>query len=162
MGISISFNVLGKKLTALQRPRLSRAIRYVLPNATTDQHWTNILMFQGVQKERIHPSHIFVLPFQQTAVPKPGSKRDFLRIPSQKVRALSYMFCLVELMSCRGAGVERVGLHAALLECVHDAGCARLHSHSFSARRYAAPFDLPVGSISFKLSHSHAHPPSSR
>lgn len=38
----------------------------------------------GVQKERILPEHMFVLPFAQSAVPKPGSKRDLLRIPSKK------------------------------------------------------------------------------
>jgi len=40
----------------------------------------------GVQKERIKPEHIFVLPFAQSSVPKPGSQRDFLRIPTQAVR----------------------------------------------------------------------------
>lgn len=39
----------------------------------------------GVQKERILPEHMFVLPFAQSSVPKPGSKRDFVRIPSRKV-----------------------------------------------------------------------------
>lgn len=39
----------------------------------------------GVQKERIKPEHIFVLPFAQSSVPKPGSQRDFLRIPTQAV-----------------------------------------------------------------------------
>lgn len=38
----------------------------------------------GVQKERILPEHMFVLPFAQSSVPKPGSKRDFVRIPSKK------------------------------------------------------------------------------
>ncbi|BEI82088.1 hypothetical protein CcaverHIS002_0212480 [Cutaneotrichosporon cavernicola] len=38
----------------------------------------------GVQKERILPEHMFVLPFAQSSVPKPGSKRDFMRIPSKK------------------------------------------------------------------------------
>lgn len=38
----------------------------------------------GVQKERILPEHMFVLPFAQSAVPKPGSKRDLLRVPSKK------------------------------------------------------------------------------
>lgn len=37
-----------------------------------------------MQKERILPEHMFVLPFAQSAVPKPGSKRDLLRIPSKK------------------------------------------------------------------------------
>jgi hypothetical protein len=41
---------------------------------------------RGVQKERIQPEHIFVLPFAQSSVPKPGSERDFLRIPTRKVR----------------------------------------------------------------------------
>ena len=43
----------------------------------------------GVQKERIKPEHIFVLPFAQSSVPKPGSQRDFLRIPTQAVCSIS-------------------------------------------------------------------------
>ena len=43
----------------------------------------------GVQKERIKPEHIFVLPFAQSSVPKPGSQRDFLRIPTQAVCSVS-------------------------------------------------------------------------
>lgn len=42
----------------------------------------------GVQKERILPEHMFVLPFAQSSVPKPGSKRDFVRIPNKKVRGV--------------------------------------------------------------------------
>lgn len=38
----------------------------------------------GVQKERILPEHMFVLPFAQSSTPKPGSKRDFVRIPAKK------------------------------------------------------------------------------
>lgn len=45
----------------------------------------------GVQKERIKPEHIFVLPFAQSSVPKPGSQRDFLRIPQQAVRTLGHL-----------------------------------------------------------------------
>jgi methylthioribulose-1-phosphate dehydratase len=41
-----------------------------------------------VQKERILPEHMFVLPFAQSSVPKPGSKRDFVRIPSKKVASV--------------------------------------------------------------------------
>jgi methylthioribulose-1-phosphate dehydratase len=41
----------------------------------------------GVQKERIEPEHIFVLPFAQSSVPKPGSQRDFVRIPKKQVSA---------------------------------------------------------------------------
>lgn len=39
----------------------------------------------GVQKERILPEHMFVLPFAQSSMPKPGSQRDFVRVPSKKV-----------------------------------------------------------------------------
>lgn len=39
----------------------------------------------GVQKERIEPEHIFVLPFAQSSVPKPGSQRDFSRVPTKQV-----------------------------------------------------------------------------
>lgn len=38
----------------------------------------------GVQKERIKPEHVFVLPYPQAAVPTPGSKREFLRVPTTK------------------------------------------------------------------------------
>jgi len=36
----------------------------------------------GVQKERIEPSHIFVLPYPQPAAPSPHTDRVFLRRPS--------------------------------------------------------------------------------
>ena len=38
-----------------------------------------------MQKERILPEHIFVLPFAQSSIPKSGSQRDFVRIPKKKV-----------------------------------------------------------------------------
>ena len=38
----------------------------------------------GVQKERIRPEHVFVLPYPQAAVPTPGSTREFLRVPTTK------------------------------------------------------------------------------
>lgn len=45
----------------------------------------------GVQKERIEPEHIFVLPFAQSSVPTPGSQRDFIRIPSKKVSSYIHL-----------------------------------------------------------------------
>ncbi|GHJ86161.1 hypothetical protein NliqN6_2563 [Naganishia liquefaciens] len=78
----------------------------------------------GVQKERIHPSHIFVLPFQQTAVPKPGSKRDFLRIPSQKglkESACTPLFWNAFTMRDARACIHTHSQHAVMLTLLHPA-----------------------------------------
>ena len=55
------------------------------PNAHADPSPLVYLAPSGVQKERILAEHMFVLPFAQSSVPKPGSKRDFVRVPSKKV-----------------------------------------------------------------------------
>ncbi|KAI5455287.1 Methylthioribulose-1-phosphate dehydratase [Naganishia albida] len=78
----------------------------------------------GVQKERIHPSHIFVLPFAQTAVPKPGSKRDFLRIPSRKglkESACTPLFWNAFTMRDAKACIHTHSQHAVMLTLLHPA-----------------------------------------
>lgn len=60
----------------------------------------------GVQKERILPEHMFVLPFAQSSVPKPGSQRDFVRVPNKKVRqdALELIGALASWVGSSGSG----------------------------------------------------------
>lgn len=71
----------------------------------------------GVQKERIKPEHIFVLPFAQSSMPKPGSQRDFLRIPTRAVNFSMSSYRLdQELMI---SGIERIRLHSPILERLH-------------------------------------------
>ncbi|KIR58108.1 methylthioribulose-1-phosphate dehydratase [Cryptococcus bacillisporus CA1873] len=72
----------------------------------------------GVQKERIKPEHIFVLPFAQSSVPKPGSKRDFVRIPSKKGLNESQctpLFWNAFTMREAGACIHTHSQHAVLL-----------------------------------------------
>lgn len=68
-----------------------------------------------MQKERILPEHIFVLPFAQSSIPKSGSQRDFVRVPKKKV-SCGTPGSLAKLT----AGAERVRVHAALLERIHQ------------------------------------------
>ncbi|WWD16647.1 methylthioribulose-1-phosphate dehydratase [Kwoniella shandongensis] len=72
----------------------------------------------GVQKERIKPEHIFVLPFAQSSVPKPGSQRDFIRIPSTKglkESACTPLFWNAFTMREAGACIHTHSQHAVLL-----------------------------------------------
>ncbi|WVF67114.1 methylthioribulose-1-phosphate dehydratase [Kwoniella sp. CBS 6097] len=72
----------------------------------------------GVQKERIKPEHIFVLPFAQSSVPKPGSQRDFLRIPSKeglKESACTPLFWNAFTMRNAGACIHTHSQHAVML-----------------------------------------------
>ncbi|WVW80012.1 methylthioribulose-1-phosphate dehydratase [Kwoniella bestiolae CBS 10118] len=76
----------------------------------------------GVQKERIKPEHIFVLPFAQSSVPKPGSKRDFLRIPSKKGLSESQctpLFWNAFTMRQAGACIHTHSQHAVMLTLLH-------------------------------------------
>ncbi|ORY29500.1 cytoplasm protein [Naematelia encephala] len=72
----------------------------------------------GVQKERIKPEHIFVLPFAQSSVPKPGSKRDFLRIPTKvglKESACTPLFWNAYTLRAAGACIHTHSQHAVML-----------------------------------------------
>ncbi|WVR03923.1 methylthioribulose-1-phosphate dehydratase [Kwoniella sp. DSM 27419] len=72
----------------------------------------------GVQKERIKPEHIFVLPFAQSSVPKPGSQRDFIRIPSKKglkESACTPLFWNAFTMREAGACIHTHSQHAVML-----------------------------------------------
>nr|XP_018264572.1 methylthioribulose-1-phosphate dehydratase [Kwoniella dejecticola CBS 10117]OBR86730.1 methylthioribulose-1-phosphate dehydratase [Kwoniella dejecticola CBS 10117] len=77
----------------------------------------------GVQKERIKPEHIFVLPFAQSSVPKPGSKRDFLRIPSKKGLSESQctpLFWNAFTMRSAGACIHTHSQHAGTFKISHQ------------------------------------------
>ncbi|WVO18031.1 methylthioribulose-1-phosphate dehydratase [Cryptococcus depauperatus] len=72
----------------------------------------------GVQKERIKPEHIFVLPIAQSSVPKPGSKRDFIRIPKKeglKESQCTPLFWNAFTMRNAGACIHTHSQHAVLL-----------------------------------------------
>ncbi|RXK41239.1 methylthioribulose-1-phosphate dehydratase [Tremella mesenterica] len=72
----------------------------------------------GVQKERILPEHIFVLPFSQSSIPRPGSKRDMLRIPKKlglKESACTPLFWNAFTMRNAGACIHTHSQHAVLL-----------------------------------------------
>ncbi|KAL7419481.1 Methylthioribulose-1-phosphate dehydratase [Cryptotrichosporon argae] len=72
----------------------------------------------GVQKERILPEHMFVLPFAQSSVPKPGSQRDFLRLPSKKGLSESQctpLFWNAFTLRSAGACIHTHSQHAVLL-----------------------------------------------
>jgi len=87
----------------------------------------------GVQKERIKPEHIFVLPFAQSSIPRPGSKRDFLRIPTKKGLKESACTPLFwNAFTLRGAGA-----------CIHT------HSQHAVLLTLLLPRDAP----SFRISH---------
>ncbi|GFZ42655.1 Methylthioribulose-1-phosphate dehydratase [Saitozyma sp. JCM 24511] len=72
----------------------------------------------GVQKERIKPEHIFVLPYPQSAVPRPGSKREMIRVPKKaglKESACTPLFWNAFTMRNAGASIHTHSQHAVLL-----------------------------------------------
>ena len=113
----------------------------------------------GVQKERIEPEHIFVLPFAQSSVPKPGSQRDFIRIPSRKVSLQALH--LIQSIEDDAFGVEWILMTQGLKESactplfwnaftLRDAG-ACIHTHS----QHAVLLTLLLGkdADAFRISH---------
>lgn len=74
----------------------------------------------GVQKERILPEHIFVLPFAQSSIPKSGSQRDFVRIPTKKV------------------GILIVGKGKCLYQGLKESACTPLFWNAFTQRNAGA------------------------
>lgn len=92
----------------------------------------------GVQKERILPEHIFVLPFAQSSIPKSGSKRDFVRIPPKQVSP-----CLYHAFTCLCQGLKESACTPLFWNAftMRDAGaCIHTHSqHAGTLRAFTTP-----------------------
>ncbi|CED82867.1 Class II aldolase/adducin N-terminal domain protein [Phaffia rhodozyma] len=72
----------------------------------------------GVQKEKILPEHIFVLPYPQPTIPRPGSKRVFLREPTTaglKESACCPLFFSAFRLREAGACIHTHSQHAVMV-----------------------------------------------